>query len=230
LGNYIRRTFVLFRKEKEMPKVSQEHLEARRQQIVEAAYRCFGRRGFHTTTMRDVCREAEMSAGAVYNYFSSKEELVEAVASSGRENTRAFIESVERPPEARMALAAIVQKLLSMLDEPAAVESSRFDVRLWGEAVHTPKLCDLWQRGCADAGGPFAEIVRQGQARGEVDADLDPDAVGRVLVALLLGLQVQKAIDPGIAVSDYGEIVEGFLTGTFGLGKPPRKRKKKRAS
>src|SRR2546422_9313531 len=63
-----------------MPKVSEAHLDARRKQIVDAAVACFARNGFHRATMQDICREAELSPGAVYRYFSSKDELVEAIA------------------------------------------------------------------------------------------------------------------------------------------------------
>src|SRR5690242_15007919 len=61
-----------------MPKVSEQHMEARRQQIIDAAYRCFARKGFHQTTMRDIYEEAGLSPGAVYHYFSSKADIIEA--------------------------------------------------------------------------------------------------------------------------------------------------------
>ena len=62
-----------------MPRVSEEHLERRRQQIVDAAQRCFARRGFHQSSMQDVFAESGLSAGAVYRYFKSKDELVAAL-------------------------------------------------------------------------------------------------------------------------------------------------------
>ena len=47
-----------------MPKVLPEYLELRRQQILDAAAACFSRRGFHQTTMQDICTEAGLSPGA----------------------------------------------------------------------------------------------------------------------------------------------------------------------
>ena len=61
-----------------MPKVSKEHSEARRRQIIDAAYQCFARKGFHQTTMRDIYEEAGLSPGAVYHYFDSKDEIIQA--------------------------------------------------------------------------------------------------------------------------------------------------------
>nr|MDT0667257.1 TetR/AcrR family transcriptional regulator [Micromonospora sp. DSM 115978] len=63
-----------------MPRVSQEHLDARRQQIIDAARRRFAVSGFHGTSMQDVLTEAGLSAGAVYRYFPSKESIIEAIA------------------------------------------------------------------------------------------------------------------------------------------------------
>src|SRR5215469_5228087 len=63
-----------------MPKVSQEHLERRRQQILDAAAGCFARQGFHATSMQDIFAAAGLSAGAVYRYFPSKTGLIRAIA------------------------------------------------------------------------------------------------------------------------------------------------------
>ena len=62
-----------------MPKVSADHLEARRAQIVQAATRLFAERGFSRTTMAEVVAASGLSNGAVYHYFPSKSELVLAV-------------------------------------------------------------------------------------------------------------------------------------------------------
>ncbi|MGW9069182.1 helix-turn-helix domain-containing protein, partial [Streptomyces yangpuensis] len=53
-----------------MARVSQAHLDARRRQILDGATRCFTRNGFHATSMQDVLKEVDLSAGAVYRYFS----------------------------------------------------------------------------------------------------------------------------------------------------------------
>ena len=45
-----------------------------------AAWKCFSRNGFHSTSMADVIAEAGLSAGAVYLYFRSKDDIIVAVA------------------------------------------------------------------------------------------------------------------------------------------------------
>jgi len=62
-----------------MPKLSKEQKISRRKQIMQDALICAARKGFHQTSMRDICREAKMSIGAVYNYYKSKEEILAAI-------------------------------------------------------------------------------------------------------------------------------------------------------
>ena len=54
------------------PRVS---TEARREEILKAAYTCFSRGGYHATTIDDIALEAGLSKGAVYWHFEGKWEL-----------------------------------------------------------------------------------------------------------------------------------------------------------
>ena len=81
-----------------MPKVSEAHLAARRQQILDAALACFDRDGFHGASMQDIFEESGMSAGAVYRYFSSKEDIVEAIAESRHTKEAELINEAMKPP------------------------------------------------------------------------------------------------------------------------------------
>src|SRR3954454_21901372 len=65
-----------------VPRVSDDHLTARREQILAAARACFLRNGLHNTSMQDLVREAGLSVGAVYRYFKSKTEIINAISES----------------------------------------------------------------------------------------------------------------------------------------------------
>ena len=62
-----------------MPKVSQSHLDARRQQIIDAARTRFASHGFARTSMPDLGKASGLSIGAIYRYFASKDEIVTAI-------------------------------------------------------------------------------------------------------------------------------------------------------
>ena len=54
-------------------------IEARRNQILEAAARVFAERGFHRATTREIAETAGVSEGTIYNYFGGKEDLLVAI-------------------------------------------------------------------------------------------------------------------------------------------------------
>ena len=62
-----------------MARVTEAHVEARRNQILDAAWSCFAKRGFHQTTMQDIATDAGISAGAIYRYYASKEAVLAAI-------------------------------------------------------------------------------------------------------------------------------------------------------
>ncbi len=198
-----------------MPKVTEAHVEARRTQILDAACKCFSDKGFHQTTVRDICDRAGLSAGAVYGYFKSKDEILEAVGELGRENTRAALGLSDVDAEQAPSLADILGKVMRFVDSEMIRESSRLDVRMWGEALHTPQLRKLFLAAGATLIEPLAQAVRRGQEQGEIAPDLDPEAVARVCVALALGFTVQAAMDPEADLSRCPAVVAALLDGSF---------------
>ena len=86
-----------------MPKVSEEHKERRREQILEGARRCFAKLGYEGATVARLEQEVGLSRGAIFNYFPNKAALfVElAIATSRRitdvwlnEGLRAVLEAI----------------------------------------------------------------------------------------------------------------------------------------
>src|SRR5262245_36272493 len=74
-----------------------ELADRRRRQIMAAAIACFRRRGFHQATMAEICAEAGISAGALYRYFSSKADIIGAIAEDKRgESDEAFMRTAEQ--------------------------------------------------------------------------------------------------------------------------------------
>ena len=65
-----------------------------RQAILEAARGVFARTGYEATTVRDIIRETELAAGTFYNYFKSKEEVFQALASSSAASFRPILQDV----------------------------------------------------------------------------------------------------------------------------------------
>jgi AcrR family transcriptional regulator len=182
-----------------MPKVTEEHVEARRRQILSAALRCFAREGFHRTTMQDIFRAADLSPGAVYSYFKGKDELIGAIIGELMgfltETAAIFRDPL---PEGRLrrpgeALAEVVERFRDF-DLGTVEERARIFPHLVGEQQRDAQLNAAVQAGIGHLHGGFEALAQAAQERGELDPALDPHDFARLPVALLHGLLIQLGI------------------------------------
>lgn len=198
-----------------MPKVTEAHRQARRQQILSAAFTCFGREGFHGTTMQDICEEADLSPGAVYNYFDGKADIIRAIAEESRDSLDTLFDAVDREQPVPEVLADLVRRLGAFAERPGDAEAGghRVRVRLWSEALTAADVRELLRENQSDLVERFAEIIRDGQAEGTVDEEVDPEGLARTLLALYQGMVLQKAVAPDSSAEPVFEAVSALLHG-----------------
>src|SRR5215211_287717 len=182
-----------------MPKVTEEHLEARRRQILSAALRCFARQGFHRTTMQDIFEEAELSPGAVYSYFEGKDELIAAIIG---ETMGFVVDSAalfsEPLPEGRLrrpgeALAEMIERY-GAFELGTVEERARIFPHLVGEQARRPDLSAAVRAGLERLREGFETLARAAQERGDLDPAVDPEDFSRLPISLMQGLLVQLGV------------------------------------
>lgn len=195
-----------------MPRVTQAHLDARRRQILAAAARCFARRGFHDATMQEIADEAGLSAGALYRYFDGKAGLIEALAAWGREEKRDVLDSLT-PGGGPEPVARLVETLLGRLSLEDAEDAARLDVRLWGEALGQPRLRAVVEGELEALIDPLAGYLREEAEAGRLRAGADPEAVARAVIALLMGLELQRAFDSRLDTARLSNAIGSMLSG-----------------
>jgi 3-oxoacyl-[acyl-carrier protein] reductase len=82
---------------------NKELVQKRREQIVRAAIKQFSKKGFHKTTLRELAEEAGISAGAIYEYVRSKEDILSLIhdfaANLAEEVLTRSVEDVSDPIE-----------------------------------------------------------------------------------------------------------------------------------
>ena len=105
-----------------MPKLSEDQQNQRRKHILDAAEACFASSGFHSTTMQDICKAAEVSPGALYVYFDSKEALISGLC----ERDRAEFEDMLAMDLSTGSGAAQIGRLAeAQQDDPAGLDAMR---------------------------------------------------------------------------------------------------------
>ena len=205
-----------------MPKVVPEYLEQRRQQILDAAAVCFARTGFHPTTMQDICREADLSPGAVYRYFPSKESIIQAMCDHGGTSNRGkdmqFIDSALEQGSTLDSLNFLIDAFFVELDTVHSQTDCILRVELIAEAPRNEHVRQWLTRDLMAIRGRFAQLIASGQTAGHVDPDLEPESVSQVMVALFHGFITQKLIDPEMDVHDYARVMRSMFGGRFWRG------------
>lgn len=99
---------------------SKEQIEeiktSRKNQILDTALKLFAQNGFHNTSIDQIARETGISKGLVYNYFKSKEELLQEVFQKSFHDFDQFEEfiSSENPNE---VLRQVINLFFELLEE-----------------------------------------------------------------------------------------------------------------
>ena len=92
-----------------MPRSKQQFQEMRektRENILNSALKLFAEKGFNGTSINDIANAANISKGLAYNYFESKQKLIEAIFEELMKEGEKFIEimdTVDDPYEKLLA-------------------------------------------------------------------------------------------------------------------------------
>ncbi|MGW0431564.1 TetR/AcrR family transcriptional regulator [Micromonospora sp. NPDC003197] len=199
-----------------MPRVSDEHLAARRRQIIEAAQRCFLRNGFHVTSMQDVINEAGLSVGAVYRYFKSKNDLIAASAEVVIGSAEQIFDDLttQEPP---LPLIEAMDRALTFVETQSGPNGMfRIAVQVWAESLRDPVLAEFVGRMYGRFRAQFVVLAQRAQAAGELPADADAEAVGAALFGMIPGYALQRILAAGPDRETYLAGVRALLSYTPG--------------
>lgn len=197
-----------------MPKISEEKRQARRDQILAASWRCFSRRGLHSTSMEDIVREANLSFGAVYLYYKSKDELILAACSAAFKEMQVLLVPILTREEP-YPLPELVRKITKIITQHAQRDKLNFGVAFlmgWGEAQFNPKIKELVAGGQLLYRQALTAIVRKWQERGDIPARAKPVDIAKVLLSFFLGFIVQSAMIGGIDPDSAAKGIEGLIS------------------
>lgn len=203
-----------------MARVSQEHLDARRRQILDGAARCFARDGFHATSMQDVLKEVGLSAGAVYRYFSGKEDLIAAIAGEAVGGVRLAFERAARvspPPTPDVLIGRVVRTLFGDdVEGRNGLERRAYAgliVQVWSETLRSERLAATLGEAYGGLRVSWAELVGVYRTSGLLAADVPDEHIARTLIATAQGFITQLAM-----FGDAGpEALENGLRGLMSM-------------
>ncbi len=188
-----------------MPRVSDEHLAARRQQILEAAWRCFARHGFHETSMQDVFAEAGLSAGAVYRYFPSKADLVRTTAEGVLDGVVDVFDEMlsrEHPPRPDEAMRTTLEFVVTTANT-GELDFTRIAIHAWSESLHDDKIEAVVQKIAIEFRKKWSLLAERWKETGDIPASSSTDQVAAALYGSMIGFVVQRHLIGDVTPEAY---------------------------
>jgi len=153
--------------------------EARRQAVLDSACRVFSRSSYRAATTAEIAREAGISEPILYRHFGSKRDLYLACLDEAWGSFRVVCED---------AVAADPEKCLGAIADAYMAKGKKIRViDLWiqalNEASEDKVIAAAVRRQVREVRDFFADVIRDGQRRGIINADRDPEAEAWIFVA-----------------------------------------------
>lgn len=194
-----------------MPKLTPATQAARRAHILDAAEICFARAGFHRTSMQDICKEAKVSAGALYVYFASKEALIAGIAERDRTKLANQFAELAKEPDLSVALGKLGEHYA--VEEPK--HKRRLCIEIGLEATRNEVVGEIYRSVDNFARDSFEQLFARAVAEGRIRPSLPPRELARIICILGDGMFWRRAIDEDFdartVIPAFTAIVAGLL-------------------
>ena len=198
-----------------MPKITDTQRESRRQQILDAALRCFSRDGFHNTTTADIVRESGVSQGTLYLYFATKDDIIVALADDRRHGEALLSALAEGEQDPVEGLALLLELYGRSLNDPGRFDLRRVSVQGWAEALRKPAIQASIVGNTRAVQAQVARLIERGQQAGRIRTDIEPTALARTLAAVFQGLTLQATLGEAFDLQAIGHVIGEMLRGLF---------------
>jgi AcrR family transcriptional regulator len=186
-----------------------ESKERTRQRLLTEAQRLFRERGYAATSLEQVAEAAEVTKGAIYGHFASKEDLLLTAIEGARGTTPEYLTMLnDESRPLRERLAEFGRAVAT--EDPGDTEELAMFLEFFAALLRAPDALQRYSSGL------------EGQLRELADADRDQPAAGNTPVeiwtigyALVIGLQICQRMTPGLVTPAVFERALGLLASLY---------------
>ncbi|HTT95843.1 MAG TPA: TetR family transcriptional regulator C-terminal domain-containing protein [Solirubrobacterales bacterium] len=168
--------------------------DARREELVLAAWRVIAARGIDEVTIREIARESGYSSGVLAHYFENKDDLLAHALRLSHTRIRKRYDAEVDTPVAADALKGILLDNLP-LDEQRELET-RIEMSFWARALRNEALHEIQERESEILRGLLRELVEKAKADGTISAEHDMEDVIELLGAVIDGVSLHALLYP----------------------------------
>lgn len=200
-----------------MPRLKPETQEAHREHILDTAERCFAQSGFHRCTTGDICEAAGISAGKLYNYFKSKEDLIAGIVARDRDRLTAQFAELSESPDLAAAIAR--------LGEHYAVEEPQYkrilNLEIAAEATRNPRIAEIFLACDRFVRDSLTEVIARAMAEDRIRPAHPADRTTEMICIIGEGLFMRRAVDTAF---DAATIMPAVMDAVVALLNPAEPR------
>ncbi len=162
-----------------------ENIARRKDQIIKAAIAAFSRAGFKRTSMNDIVNESGLSKGAIYWYFKSKDEIINALTdsffNSGMPDLKRIAESEgSAATQMRDVLDIVIAEMQKMLKIRPVIQE------IYVLALRNKSIKKLARKEFDTYHALLMSIIVRGISQGEFKK-VDPSHVANAIISLMEG-------------------------------------------
>ncbi|MBS0321044.1 MAG: TetR/AcrR family transcriptional regulator [Proteobacteria bacterium] len=204
-----------------MPKISEQQWQERRQQILEAAWRCFFRNGVQATTIDDIIGESGMSASAMYRYFNGKDDIIRTAIASSLTGLGAALGPLLTGAEPQPP-AGWMGEMLKGIERFCARRDFNLmplGIHGWSEAQRDEEVRNVLRGYYLQFRAQIVARVEAWQRAGLASAEVPAIDVAETLMSTLLGYIVQATIMRDLGPESHARGLAGLMTAS---GADPR--------
>jgi AcrR family transcriptional regulator len=175
-----------------MPRITEERRAAQRARIVEAMRATICEKGISSVSMSEVIRRSGLSAGAIYGYFPSKDDILLAVAEELTDDRRTELERVMAITPVP-APSEVLRLLLSTL--PHYTRDGQLALQIWAEAARDPRVHEVLTGVLSTLQTSMEQYLTTWFTQEQrPDPSAEARAATRVMAALVQGYLAQSAL------------------------------------
>jgi AcrR family transcriptional regulator len=184
-----------------------ESKERTRQRLLAEAQRLFRERGYAATSLEQIAEAAEVTKGAIYGHFASKEDLMlSAIEAAPTPDYSTTLNDQSRPLRERLAEYGRAVAA----DDPGDAEELAMYLEFYAALLRAPDALQRYS----------STVERRLQELADADTDEPPTDATPVQVwaigqAMLAGLQIYKQLAPGLVTAEVFERAFGLLADLY---------------
>lgn len=176
-----------------MPALGPDRKEERRRNLLDAAWRCAGSKGFAELTVEDICEAAGVSKGSFYGYFTSKLDLLIGLLDDDAARLEARIEELTATKKTGIdRLEAFAKAMLERGDDAGRVQ---IQSDLWAAAANEEVVRARFSESIRHRRGLLRGWIEESMAQGDM-REVPANALASIVLALGDALMLHASLDP----------------------------------